>query len=276
MTAAGGGYFRDLATLTTASLAQLVRAPSHSRRSIAAQRLARHWILLLAGCGIAIIVLMLAVDVPTISLMPARGTPSLWPVRFVTNFGDSDRVLWTVGGLLLIVVIVTPMLRGARRLSFAALEIRIAFIFLAVAVPNVAGEVLKGVIGRGRPFVGGAANAFYYSPFTWEGRFASLPSAHAITACALAFAVAAVWPRTRYVMAVYALLILLSRLVLLAHHPSDLVAGGLVGVIGAMFVRQWFAARRLGFAIHGDGRIVALPGPSLASLKGVAVRPPAS
>ncbi len=115
MTAAGGGYFRDLATLTTASLAQLVRAPSHSRRSIAAQRLARHWILLLAGCGIAIIVLMLAVDVPTISLMPARGTPSLWPVRFVTNFGDSDRVLWTVGGLLLIVVIVTPMLRGARR-----------------------------------------------------------------------------------------------------------------------------------------------------------------
>ncbi len=52
-------------------------------------------------------------------------------------------------------------------------------------------------------------------------------------------------------MAVYALLILLSRLVLLAHHPSDLVAGGLVGVIGAMFVRQWFAARRLGFAIHG-------------------------
>ncbi|TDM82300.1 hypothetical protein, partial [Lactobacillus crispatus] len=77
-------------------------------------------------------------------------------------------------------------------------------------------------------------------------------------------------------MAVYALQILLPRLVLLAPPPSDVVAGGLVGVIGAMFVRQWFAARRLGFAIHGDGRIVALPGPSLASLKGVAVRPPAS
>lgn len=276
MTAATGGYLRQLATVTTGSLAQLVRTPSHSRRAIAARRLARHWTLLLAGCGVAIIVLMLVVDVPTISLMPARGTPSLWPVRFITNFGDSDPVLWTVGGLLLIAVIVTPMLRGARRLSFAALEIRIAFIFLAVAVPNLAGEILKGVIGRGRPFVGGAANAFYYSPFTWEGRFASLPSAHAITACALAFAVAAVWPRTRYVMAVYALLILLSRLVLLAHHPSDVVAGGLVGVIGAMFVRQWFAARRLGFAIHGDGRIVSLPGPSLASLKGVAVGAPAS
>ena len=57
--------------------------------------------------------------------------------------------------------------------------------------------------------------------------------------------------------------IALSRLVLLAHHPSDVVAGALVGVIGAMFVRYWFAARRLGFTIHGDGTIVALVGPSL-------------
>ena len=54
-------------------------------------------------------------------------------------------------------------------------------------------------------------------------------------------------------MIVYALIILATRLVLLAHHPSDVVAGALVGVIGAMFVRYWFAARRLGFAIHHDG-----------------------
>ena len=66
------------------------------------------------------------------------------------------------------------------------------------------------------------------------------------------------------------LLIALSRLVLLAHHPSDVVAGALVGVIGAMLVRYWFAARRLGFAIRRDGAIVPLPGPSLGHLKRVA------
>ena len=82
------------------------------------------------------------------------------------------------------------------------------------------------------------------------------------TAVALAFAVSAVWPQTRLVMIVYAVLILLSRLVLLAHHPSDVVAGALVGVIGAMVVRYWFAARRLGFAIRPGGAIVPLPGPS--------------
>jgi membrane-associated phospholipid phosphatase len=58
--------------------------------------------------------------------------------------------------------------------------------------------------------------------------------------------------------------------VLLAHHPSDVVAGALVGTVGAMAVRYWFAARRLGFAIHRDGTIVALSGPSPDRLKRVA------
>jgi undecaprenyl-diphosphatase len=56
-------------------------------------------------------------------------------------------------------------------------------------------------------------------------------------------------------MVVYALLIIASRLVLLAHHPSDVVAGAVIGVVGAMFVRYWFAARRLGFEIAQDGTI---------------------
>jgi membrane-associated phospholipid phosphatase len=64
-----------------------------------------------------------------------------------------------------------------------------------------------------------------------------------------------------------------SRLVLLAHHPSDVVAGALVGVIGAMFVRYWFAARRLGFAIGRDGTVLPLPGPSLERFKRVARSP---
>jgi len=91
---------------------------------------------------------------------------------------------------------------------------------------------------------------------------------------AVAFAVTAVWPRTRPVMVLYALLIVTSRLVLLAHHPSDVVAGALIGVIGAMAVRYWFAARRLGFTIDRDGEIVPLPS-TRGHLKRVAGRPSA-
>ena len=71
-------------------------------------------------------------------------------------------------------------------------------------------------------------------------------------------------------MLVYALIIIATRLVLLAHHPSDVVAGAAVGMIGATAVRYWFAARRLGFAIDRDGTVVALTGPSEGRLKRVA------
>jgi membrane-associated phospholipid phosphatase len=56
----------------------------------------------------------------------------------------------------------------------------------------------------------------------------------------------------------------------LAHHASDVVGGGLVGWIGAMTVRYWFAARHLAFTIHQDGTIDPLPGPSVSHLKRVA------
>ena len=90
------------------------------------------------------------------------------------------------------------------------------------------------MVGRGRPFVGGEANAFNFAPFAGTEAYASFPSAHAITGFALAFAVSARVAAGAAAMIVYAVLIALSRLVLLAHHPSDVVAGALIGVIGAM------------------------------------------
>jgi undecaprenyl-diphosphatase len=70
----------------------------------------------------------------------------------------------------------------------------------------------------------------------------------------------------------YAVVIALSRVVILAHHPSDVLAGAVVGVLGALLVREWFAVRRLGFAIGSDGVVRTLPGPSLRRVKRLAQR----
>jgi undecaprenyl-diphosphatase len=70
--------------------------------------------------------------------------------------------------------------------------------------------------------------------------------------------VAAIWPRWWVAAFAYAVLIAMSRLVLLAHHPSDVVGGALIGIVGAMAVRYWFAARRVGFDIGDGGKIVPL------------------
>lgn len=253
-----------------ASFGQLVRSPSHSRRAEAGRRAAHHVLWLTIGIGAVIIALMYVLDAAEIRLMPPRGTPGLWWVRILTDFGKSAYVLWTLFALMAVVPIASAAMRGTARSLLLGLGTRLQFLFFAALVPVLAGELIKWAVGRGRPFVGGEDNVFNFSHFAGSEAYASFPSGHANTAFALAFAVSALWPRTRLVMLVYALIICATRLVLLAHHPSDVVAGALVGVIGAMVVRYWFAARRLGFAIERNGTIVSLPGPSLERLKRVA------
>ena len=265
---AASNYFSGLLAVLRQSAVQLVRSPSHSRRAEAARRSARHVVQLTAILGAAIIALMYLLDATEIGWMPKRGTPSLWPIRILTDFGKSAYVLWALAGLLFVVAFTAPVLPGQARSLLLGLGTRLQVVCLAVWVPAMIGEVLKWVVGRGRPFVGD--NVFNFRHFGGSEAFASFPSGHANTAFALAFAVSALWPQARPVMLAYAIAIAPSRLVLLAHHPSDVVAGALIGVIGAMAVRYWFAARRLGFAIRGDGAIVPLPGPSLGHLKRVA------
>jgi len=270
ITGAPSNYVSRLLGLVLISLTQLVRPPSHSRRAEAARRSARHVLLLIAILGAAIVALMYALDVAEIGLMPPRGTLSLWPVRILTDFGKSAYVLWLLAVMLFVIAIISPRLRGTSRSLLLSLGTRLQFVFFAVLTPVLVGEVIKWMVGRGRPFVGGQANAFNFAHFAGTEAYASFPSGHAITSFALAFAVSAVWPQARAAMVAYAILIAATRLVLLAHHPSDVVAGALLGIIGAMFVRYWFAARRLGFAIQQDGTIVPLAGPSPAHLKRVA------
>jgi membrane-associated phospholipid phosphatase len=264
------GYPAQLLAVSWHALAQLVRTPSHSRRAEAARKLARHSLWLSVAGAALVIALMLAFDQTEIQLMPARGAPGLWPIRILTDFGKDEYVLSVLGVALVTLALAAAGLHGTRRALLLGLGTRLQFLFLSVALSVFVGEILKFLIGRGRPFVGGKADPFNFIPFEGSGAYASLPSGHAITAFALAFAVSALWPRLRVFMFTYAIVILLTRLVLLAHHPSDVTAGALVGIVGAMAVRYWFAARRLGFAIRADGTIVPLPGPVSGRLKRVA------
>jgi membrane-associated phospholipid phosphatase len=271
---AGGGespnYFASVFALLRLAVTQLVRPPSQARRAAAARRLRRQILLLTAILGAAIVVLIVAVDATEIGLMPRRGAAFLWPVRVLTDFGKAANVLWLLAAMLLAVALVSPRWRGNSRSQLLRLGTRLEFIFFAVLVPVLGGEVVKWFAGRGRPFVGGKADAFHFAPFAGTEAYASFPSAHAITGFALAFAVAAVWPRARVAMMAYAVAIAATRLVLLAHHPSDVVAGALIGVVGAMLVRYWFAVRGLGFAVDRNGAILPLAGPAMRARKGVA------
>jgi undecaprenyl-diphosphatase len=89
-----------------------------------------------------------------------------------------------------------------------------------------------------------------------------MPSGHSTAVFAAAVAIGAVWPQARVPVWTYAAIIAASRVVVSAHYPSDVIAGALVGTGSALFIRHWFARRRLGFVVRPDGSVCALPGPS--------------
>ena len=260
-------YVSRLSVVATTLVSQLVRSPSQVRRHEAARRLARQTLLTATLGGICVLTLMIWVDAWEIALMPPRDTAGLWPARVLTDFGKDSYVLLLLAVMFFALVLVAPAAREPLQDRLLEFVVRVQFLFFAVAVPLAAGELIKWVAGRGRPFVGGKANPFNFAPFEGTASHASFPSAHSITAFALAFAVAATWPRARGVMIAYALVIAATRLVLLAHHPSDVVAGAVIGIIGALGVRYWFAVRGLGFAFREAGVIAPI---AARPLKGVA------
>ena len=185
----------------------------------------------------------------------------------ITNFGLSGKFLYPLGFILLtLAALMAPSLPATTQGVMAALAARVGFLFVAIAAPSLFVTVVKRMIGRARPYVGTHDDPFAYMPFIWRPEYASMPSGHATTATAAAIAIGVIWPRTRAVMWLYALTIMLTRVVIIVHHPSDVLAGALVGVIGALLVRRWFAARRLVFA--SDLR--PYPGPSWRRLTAVA------
>jgi membrane-associated phospholipid phosphatase len=200
----------------------------------------------------------------------ARGLPLRFTDAFeqITDFGLSGWFLFPFGfALLCLAAVTSPALSPSAQGVLAMLTVRFGYLFLAIGVPGLFVTIVKRLIGRARPYVGSHDDPFAYVPFIWQPEYASMPSGHGTTAASAAIAIGAIFPRARGVMWVYALVIMFSRVVVLAHHPSDVIAGGLVGIVGADLVRRWFAARRLLFSA-ADLR--AYPGPSFQRIKAAA------
>jgi membrane-associated phospholipid phosphatase len=179
----------------------------------------------------------------------------------ITDFGLSGWFLFPLGFLLLVVAALNaPELTRLTQGVLAALAARFGFLFLAIGLPGLFVTIVKRLIGRARPYVGGHIDPFAYMPFAWRPEYASMPSGHATTSVAAALAIGAIWPRTRILMWLYAVTIMVSRVAVLAHHVSDVIAGALVATVGVSLIRRWFAARRLVF--HPKD-LQAAPAPSL-------------
>jgi undecaprenyl-diphosphatase len=182
-----------------------------------------------------------------------------------TFLGDSAVYLIPIG----LVLLALPALRaGSHRVGVGLTQMWLWLLvaFVAIAGSGLAANILKHVVGRGRPlqFDDGA---LHFSPFTLSAKFASFPSGHATTAGALAVLLILTfglrcWP----VGLAFVAFVCASRVALGAHFLSDVLAGAAFGAAFALATARWFARRGLVFTERPDGWLEPRGASSIAAL----------
>jgi membrane-associated phospholipid phosphatase len=178
------------------------------------------------------------------------------PLEQLTPYGESDWILYPSGALFLLTALVALFVRWKlmRTLlwQFAALY---GFFFAGVGLPSLIATLVKRAVGRGRPDHFDQYGTLSFSPNWLDWTFQSFPSGHATTAFALAAVIGFVSPRWFYPGLAFATVIAISRVSLGVHYTSDVIAGAIMGLLGAYFVRLVFASRRWMFESANDGSI---------------------
>ena len=150
-----------------------------------------------------------------------------------TDLGKSGWFLWPTGILLLVLAALdSPACRGSRAACWRPGRCGWASSSPRSRLPSLFATIVKRLIGRARPFVAGNDVWAYRAVQLGTPDYASLPSGHATTAFAALVAIGAIFPQARALMWIYAVLIALSRVIVTAHHPSDVIAGAIVGAVG--------------------------------------------
>ena len=257
------GWPRRFGTRLQLAIRQISRPARGGVRRVAWRSIA-----IVGGCFLIVFVVMMAMfDVRAITA--ARELPP-GLIAATSIFTDLGKVGWFLIPLPVLMIVLCLVPTGLPRMAqgtLTAIFARAAFVALAIGIPYGINIILKTVIGRARPFVGGSANAYLYDPFAWGVAYASFPSNHSSTACAAAIAIGSLFPRARTVMWIYAVLIVISRVIVTAHHPSDVLAGALVGTMGAVMVRNYFASRRIVFGVTPEGGVERFANPSWLRIK---------
>jgi undecaprenyl-diphosphatase len=259
-----GGY---LVANVTAALATPLRRPrgAWTARLVPAWRRYAPYLPPIAAFVVAAMVWL---DAPT---MRAAAELPRGFLDFVNEISDFGRGAWplTPLGILLIAgtVLLLPSLRYMTRGALTAATVKVGYMFLAIGLTGLADSIIKRIIGRVRP---SDLGAFAYEPLSWRSEYASFPSGHTANVFATLVAVGLIFPRVRPLLWIYALVIAASRVIGAAHFLSDVIAGAAFGAFGAIVIRDWFAARRLGFTIGSDGQVHTMPGPSFRRLRKVA------
>jgi undecaprenyl-diphosphatase len=126
-----------------------------------------------------------------------------------------------------------------------------AYLLVSVMLTELILTLVKYAIGRARPSLFSELGAFHFDPLMFHFRYASFPSGHSGTAGSAAMGLALLFPRLRFPLLVLALWLTATRIFVVAHYPSDAIAGLMIGAWIAYVMALVFAKHGLLFETSG-------------------------
>lgn len=215
---------------------------------------ALHWKPFLVVAAALVVLTMLVYDAPVGSGLARVSPLAQWFGRQVTDIGKSD---WSLGASAFVFIASLAALRsltGRRMIAHGWFINHIAsYIFLTVALSGLSSNLLKRAIGRARPEHFDTLGIFHFVPFAGHSDFESLPSGHATTIGAICMALALLLPRYRLLLGIAAAWLAMTRVMVGAHYPSDVLAGLLFGAWFSLMLAIVYARHGLVFRIGPDG-----------------------
>jgi undecaprenyl-diphosphatase len=160
-------------------------------------------------------------DSEILGWVAAHRAPWLDAVMWTLTMAGSAAAVWIAGAVATALV--------DRRRRMAAWQSGLA-ILLAWTVSD---GVLKPLVARPRPDARFEATDVLAGPPSSP----SFPSGHASSSAAGALMLAAAWPSARIAFWLLAAGVSASRIYLGVHYPTDVLAGFLIGLLVAWFVR---------------------------------------
>jgi len=213
--------------------------------SVAAHRLA--WA---ASVAVLLAELFILVDRPLAHYCKHYASAMHDAVATVSSLGEAA---WYLVPSLLVFLFARFMVR------WPAVAARALFVFLAVALAGLAADILKFLVGRSRPWLLFREGRYDFWPLQFNADYQSFPSGHAACAAAAALALAVVAPRYRVQLLLAALLVALTRVVMVAHYLSDVVAGAALAWLVVVTVQRAFVRHGVPLGPAAGAGVVTLP-----------------
>jgi len=164
---------------------------------------------------------------------------TLWPL-----ITDYDKL--AVARILLVSAWLLLVVRGGRRGREAALMI----IPVILCADTLNSSIIKGLVGRPRPCheMNGTAVIQGIHLLVDCGPGKSFPSSHAVNNFAAATVFSFYYRKFAWAFAGWAAIVALSRTAVGVHYPSDIIAGGILGIaLAAFWIWVWLKIQKTFF-----------------------------